>query len=554
MKSESQILLFDPDSSAVDTFRKMLEDAYAFTSVSSVDACLSSLESGVFHVLILDESVFGKAGSAFWEKFADSSEKATIILAGSRKGSNRLIDAVNTVRVHRYLRKPWEKNELMETLSSAIEDRAEREEDDRLVYTLYHSIDEMKFLRLVSQKISEKKTLPRLLKEIMESSKMLMKAEASSLLLYDPDDRQLHFFVATGRKGRMIKKFSLALGEGIAGWVAKHKKPLLIEDCYEDPRFNPEYDRQTHFRTKSMMCVPLIRKRRLLGVIQVINREGEGVFTEKDLNLFMNLASQCAIAIENHRLTEIQIKRETLERELEIARVIQQRLLPASLPEYSDIQIATYIIPAKQVGGDYYNIMKINDELSLFFVADVSGKGLPAALVVSTIHSCMLSYMKLNQDRFDLIGLVQAMNSVLIDSTTSRQFVTCWFGLYRHDRREMKSVNAGHNPPYVFRENSENPMEIGTTGLCLGAMEFQYRMMDYSLDRGDVLVFYTDGVTEACDRDHRLYSPHRLVRVVQAHLDEDSAGILSRVRSDIEAHVGNAEQSDDLTCAVLKIL
>ena len=418
----------------------------------------------------------------------------------------------------------------------------------------HYLINKLQFLHSVSQKISEKKLLPKLLTEIMETSKRVMDAEASSLLLYEPQDKKLYFQVATGKKGKLVKKYSVDLGMGIAGWVAQHLQPLLIEDCYADPRFNPAYDKKSRFRTKSMICVPLIRKKQLLGVMQVINKKGSGVFSKSDVTVFETLAAQCAIAIENARLIESQIASEALERELETARAIQQKLLPPTLPVYVDIQVAAKLIPARQVGGDYYNILRITENQSLFFVADVTGKGIPAALIVSTIYTCLHTYLSWNRARFDLPDFVAALNKLLIESTTFDKFATCWFGLYNHDTKTLLSINAGHNPPYIFANGKKDPIELNAGGLFLGGIESPYEMETVQLSAQDVLVFFSDGVTEAWNKKEEEYEERRLINIVHQHRQRSAAEILSEIEQDVNKHVGRAPRSDDFTCAVVKIL
>ncbi len=215
-----------------------------------------------------------------------------------------------------------------------------KNDQNREIKKLEAANKNLRFLHEISQKISEKKPLPVLLNAIMESSKLLMQAEASSLLLYDRTDDQLHFLVATGDKGELIKQFSMKPGEGIAGWVAQKKESLIIEDCYQDPRFSPDFDRKSNFRTRSMICVPLMRHDELLGVIEVINKKDGGTFNEEDRSLFEILAAQCAIAIENHRLTEKQIEDEGLE------------LNPATKQEIDDIKA----VPNPYVVGIYSRI------------------------------------------------------------------------------------------------------------------------------------------------------------------------------------------------------
>lgn len=424
--------------------------------------------------------------------------------------------------------------------------------NERLIHKLESINRNLHFLHQISQKISEKKPLSRLMTDIMENSKVLMNAEASSLLLYDPGDDKLHFMVATGEKGNVIKQFSVEMGQGIAGWTAAHRKASLVDDCYQDSRFNPAFDRESSFTTRSMICVPLIRNEKLLGVMQVINKKGGGVFDADDLSLFEILASQCAIAIENHDLIQRQIETETLEHELEIARDIQMHLLPKSLPSYEDLEMASKLIPAKKVGGDYYNVFRVDEQRTLLFLADVSGKSISAALIVSIIDSCLHSYLKMAGKRFDLMELVGILNRVLLESTTSNKFATGWFGLYNHRTAELTSVNAGHNPPCLFRNNDTTVQTLEKGGVFLGAVDTGYESENLTLASNDILVYYTDGITEAWNENNDDYGEDRLIKTILQAKGHSAFDILRSIENDVQSHVGNAVQSDDMACIVLK--
>jgi len=417
---------------------------------------------------------------------------------------------------------------------------------------LKYFVERLDFLHKVSQKISERKPLTRLLNEILEESKVVVDAEASSLMLYEPSDEHLYFQVATGSKGKAVKRRTVKLGEGIAGWVAVHKQPLLIDDCYNDKRFDSRHDEKLHYTTRNMICVPMMRKNKLLGIMQAINKKDNNSFTQQDLHIFETLASQCAIAIENARLIEAQIETEALERELETARTIQQNLLQP-IPGYDDLDAAVKLIPAKHVGGDYYHIARLNQDESLFLVADVSGKGIPAALIVSTICSCMQTFLKI-ADCFDLKRFVISLNNVLIDSTTMDKFVTCWIGLYNHRSRELCSVNAGHNLPYLFRKGNNHPETLETGGLLLGTMDVTYKIESVQLQTGDMLLFYSDGITEAFNKNEEEYGDEALIRLVSGKRDKSAQHILDAVITDVKRHAGRAPQSDDLTCGIIKLL
>ncbi len=414
-------------------------------------------------------------------------------------------------------------------------------------------LDRMNFLHQVSQKLSEKKALSQLLREIMEDSKLVMNAEASSLLLYDKEEKHLYFQVATGKRGRTMKKFVIPIETGIAGWVAKHRVALNVRDCYTDPRFNPDFDKKSKFTTKSMICVPLLRKDKLIGVMQVINKTNGEPFDDVDTHIFETLAAQCAIAIENAQLVEEQLRAQMLQVELQTARAIQLNLLPKELPTFKDISVAARLEAAAEVGGDYYNIVRLNERESLFFIADVTGKGIPAALIVSTIHSSLQMFLNMQQKSFDLLGFATTLNQVLIESTTMDKFATCWFGLYNHQTRLLTSINAGHNPPMIFRKGLAEPIKLETGGLFLGGIEIKLESETVTLQSDDVLVIYTDGVTEAWNKQEEDYDEKRLIRAVKAHQNEAPPQVLDAIFTDVYEHVGNAKQSDDITCFVVKV-
>ncbi len=550
MEIQWNILIIDRNANTRQTLADSLRNQYAVYTASSEVEGLKILHEKDIHLAILDQTI--GAGAA--ESIIKTHPETLKAISGPSDDIAFLIRAINAGNVHTYIPKPWDAKTLHNIIESALDVCADNQAKAHLVRELEQIIEEMRFLYKISQTLSEKKSLPRLLSNIMESSKLLMNAEASSLLLYDKGDRKLHFQVATGAKGKLVKKFSIKLGTGIAGWVGKHKKSLLIPDCYADSRFNPDYDKRSNFKTRSMICVPLMRKNRLLGVIQVINKKDGSPFEERDLRLFETLASQCAIAIENHQLIEKQIESEALERELDMAREIQEKLLPEKLPDYTDIEIAAKLIPAKQVGGDYYNILRVDDNHSLFFVADVTGKGIPAALIVSTLCSSLSSYLKLKNCEFDLMTLVKGMNLVLIESTTVTRFATAWFGLYHHDTKILTSVNCGHNPPYLYRRGVKEPVTLDAGGLFLGGLDMPYESEQIQLGKGDAVIFFSDGVTEAWDKKEEEYGEERLISLV-ADCAQCSAGdILTKIEKDVKIHVGGAKQSDDFTCAVLKVL
>ncbi|MDP2039251.1 MAG: GAF domain-containing protein, partial [Ignavibacteria bacterium] len=277
----------------------------------------------------------------------------------------------------------------------------------------------IKFFQNTVRELTERKPLQKLLDQIIFASKKLLDVEAASLLLFNKEENHLYFHTLAGGTESSLKSKKIAAGEGIAGWVAKKRESLIINDCYSDSRFNKDFDISTGFKTKNMICVPMIQKDDFVGVIQVINKKNDSTFSKEDLELFEALAAQCAVAIENARLIDVEIKSEQTKHEMETAWKIQSHFLPHKLPKLNNVEMSIRLKPAKEIGGDYFNVIKINEDTTLFFVADVSGKSVPAALIVSTIYSFLQIYFIVQKDNFDPIDMVQTFNRFLISSTTS---------------------------------------------------------------------------------------------------------------------------------------
>lgn len=410
------------------------------------------------------------------------------------------------------------------------------------------------FFQDISNQIVEKKPADELLKDIIESSKRLLKAEASSLLLYDEAKDRLYFYVAEGEAGKLIRSNAVEIGQGIAGWVAKHKKMLRIDDCYADERFNPAFDKKTGFRTRNMLCAPMLRKGQLIGVLQVMNKIDAPRFDEQDEFFFNTLVSQCAIAIENFRLNEIELQSERLESELNTARSIQRRILPSSLPDIPMMDIEMMLEPAKHLGGDYYNLIRLNKNQSLVFVADVAGKSISAALIVASVYSFIHTYLILYRDNFDLTHFVSLLNTFVAESTTPEKFVTAWFGVIDEQEQSLTSISAGHEPVYLINAGDKDLKTLTEGGMLLGMMkDMPYQSELIPLQSGDLLVFYTDGITEAMNRREEEYTSGRLESQIVAHAGERSKELLEKIISDVYQHQDGAAQSDDITIGVMKV-
>ncbi len=282
-------------------------------------------------------------------------------------------------------------------------------------------ITEIGAIHEISRAIDSSESLDLLLKYIVEKGMAISGSEAASLMLVCNDRTELEFNVVLGPKADSVKPFRLPMGKGIAGWVAQNAKPILIPDAYADSRFDPSFDQSSGFRTRSYLCVPLIHKEKVIGVLTLLNRLDGHPYTTDDQALVTTFASQAALSIENAKLLQAAIEKERLDKELQVAAEIQSLLIPQTLPQIPGLNVASTYLPCKEVGGDFYDIIQLDEKRFVFVIADVSGKGVPGALLVSTMQAALVAYLENNQD---LLYVVDRLNHRIIENTTDDRYIT----------------------------------------------------------------------------------------------------------------------------------
>ena len=273
-------------------------------------------------------------------------------------------------------------------------------------------------------------------------------------------------------------------------------------------------------------------------------------YQKDDFELLNALGNLAFVSIQNTYLVEEQIEKERLEEEMRLARDIQERLLPASVPSYASLDIAALALPSRHVGGDYYDLVAQQSGSLLVAIADVTGKGVPAALLMANLQACLHTMVPMDLTMEEFIG---HMNRVICNNTSFDKFITAFTGLYHPEERRFEYVNAGHNPPMLLRTSGEiELLEAG--GLLLGVFEeAPYERGIVHLEPGDVLAIFTDGVTEAMSPGGEEFHEDRLEVALRAHRNESAQGILNAVRNEIFEFAGRSTQlSDDLTMIVLK--
>jgi len=368
-------------------------------------------------------------------------------------------------------------------------------------------------------------------------------------MLIDPKAKELTFSVALGEKGGLLKKnLRIKIGQGIAGSVAKSGHSILVNNAQSDPRFYGNADKISGFKTKSIMCVPLKAKNKILGVIEAVNSRRKYGFTKEDLQLFQAFACQIAVAIDNARMHEEDLARQHLTQELEIARFIQQNLLNYT-PDLSGIHIDALNIPAKQVGGDLYDCFPLGNGKVGVMISDVSGKGIPAALYMVRVKSLFRFEAKSENN---IGNVLERINNILSHKPVLGMFVTLCYIIV--DTRNMKITyaSAGHPPPiyyskeddsFTYLDKAQNP-PIGITP------GFHFATEEITFKKDGTILLYTDGVIEAKNKNGEYFSNKILENSIAENCDNN---LLGNISAALKAHTGNSQLSDDCTMMALKM-
>ena len=387
--------------------------------------------------------------------------------------------------------------------------------------------------------------LDTILENVMTISKKVMNADASSLMRIDEKTNELIYQVAQGSVGERLKReVRLKMGQGIAGTVAESGEALLLEDAYDHPKFYRGNDEATGYRTKSMITVPLKVGSRVTGVAQVINRLDGKPFDQDDLELFLALSGMAAIALENAKMHRQILEKQRLVKDMEFARTVQESFLPQRAPEVPDHRFSAHYTPALEVGGDFYDFIRLDRDRTGIVIGDVSGKGVPAALFMAKLGSDMRTLAFTEPS--PAAALVK-LNDLLAERSRRGMFATLLYVELDTSSRTLTLCNAGHLPPIVRKADGSLARLAAASGAPLGMLPgMQFRQETASLGRGDTVVLYTDGIVEAMNAKEELYGYERFEALLRKSSGEPDA-LKDAIIADVDRFTGLSPQHDDMT-------
>lgn len=412
---------------------------------------------------------------------------------------------------------------------------------------LSRAVRELSVLNDLARAISASRNSESIMKTIIARSLEAVDAEQGTITLVGRDAA-----APTNTLVRAMVSSSIAgafhLTDALLGWMQLNKSPLVVDHPASDQRFlGVVWDE----RIDTLLCVPLIVKGALTGILSVYNRRGGGKFDADDQRLLAILATQSAQIIEAARLYEEERTLARMRHQLALAAEIQQHLLPANLPALDGYDLAGTSIAAETVGGDYFDIIATPGERWTICLGDVSGKGIPASLLMSNVQAMIRLLARMN------VAPCEAMrraNELLIDCTPTEKFVTFFLASLDPSTGRLDFCNAGHNPPQHLRASGERT-HLASGGAVLGIIpSFPYTGNSIDVAPGDVVVIYSDGVTEAVDIEDDEFGEERLAAVVSEHATEGARAIQDAIIAAVRAHAGKQPQSDDITLVVLKRL
>ena len=415
---------------------------------------------------------------------------------------------------------------------------------------LKKTVEDLWTINQLARIISSTMPVDQILDKVVAVSVKGIKAEQGTISLLTARENE-----ETGDPFKtMIRKIDVSrqvgryrLDDHLSGWMLSNRKPLTINDVKND---NILKGVQLNEGIQSILSVPLMCKGNLIGVLNIFNKKDVGGFSNNDQRLLSIIASQSAQIIENARLYEEEKQLRRYENELEMARNIQEGLIPKEVPKTNKLDISSFFNPADEVGGDYFDYLDLGNDKIGIVMADVSGHGTAAALVMTMIKGIVHA---ITSDFESPEKALAELNSILNQIGPKEKFVTMIFLVFDVKNMKLQYSSAGH-PPLVFYNSKTKTCEL-VEFICpaLGISSLsQYKQKQMTLSPGDLILVYTDGVTEAFNTQQEMFEETRLLEAVQETAKQPSAKIIEHIKKKLQEFIKEASQSDDVAMIAIK--
>ncbi len=538
--ARNDLCIPDPFASRVHAEVRREGDEYVLQDLGSANGTLynGATVEGVIHLraggriqigeteIVFDDGTYnsGMGATMITDNSDTSLPEATIALASGDRTTSGLLEAIEGART---------KPEAIASVATAVAPKAKQGD-------LLALISKVGITLLASATLNE--TLEQIVTLVFEA----VPADRCVIMMRDEGSEELRVAVARLRD-RVGEVGEIRVSRNVLDEVVIRGKSVLTSDAQHDPRFAS--GTMVLQGVRAVLAVPLGVSEKVFGIIYADSPISEGRFTEDHLKVLTTLASVAAIRVENARLVEARLERERLERELALASEIQQRFQPTSPPHIGGYELQGISFPCYEIGGDYYDFIEREDGRLVIALGDVSGKGTAAALLMSSLHAAIHAQ---SASHDSLVATISAVNRYLADNIPANRFVTLFYAELDPDSGSLAFLNAGHNPPLILHA-AGTVEQLASGGLPLGIKrDAEYREGRTQLQPGDVLVIYSDGVTEAQSPAGEEFGPTRLYEVVSRNVEASAAGIRDRIESSLTKFAQGTSAADDITLVIVK--
>ncbi len=399
-------------------------------------------------------------------------------------------------------------------------------------------------LNEIARELTSILNVDELLKRIAELLSRLIDYQMFSILMVDPAGEKLQHRFSLRFQENIQLKHDVPLGDGLVGYAARHRQAVLVPDVSKDPRYillNPE--------TRSELAVPLIYKDKVIGVLDLEHTK-KGFFTDDHQRTVTTLAAQVAIALENARLyEEIARQEKRLERDLALARELQFRLLPHSLPKLPNLEVAAKFAPARAIGGDLYDFVNYSLDRLGMVIGDVSGKGAPAAIYAALVSGILRSHAPIEPGPAEML---RAVNFSLGERRIEGQFVSLIYAVWDDRNRSLKIANSGLPRPLYCHDGKIEVIEA--TGLPLGLFDdAEYDEITFKAKPGDMFIFFSDGIMDARNKAGDMFGRHRTEAIIAECMNISADCVVKSLFKAVTDHAAGEEAFDDETVVAIRV-
>jgi len=412
------------------------------------------------------------------------------------------------------------------------------------VRRLRRAVEELSILNDIARAISASLNAEEIMQTLIRKSIRAVNSEQGVITLVEEEQKSMKTLIRTMVSSAGAPAFHMH--QALIGWMHLNKKPLSVEDPVNDARFRGV---QWDSNIKTLLCVPMIVKSELRGVLTVYNKKDGQPFNTEDQRLLAIISAQSAQVVENARLIEEEKLYIKMQQEVGLAAKIQMDLLPRSNPGLQGYDIFARTIAAQSIGGDYFDFISKSDGRMALCLGDVSGKGLPASLLMANLQATLRGQTLVSQQPSECL---LRSNKLLFESTSPEKFATLFYGVLDTKLHCMHYSNAGHDWPILIGKNN-SIQRLKTGGLMLGLIQqAEYEDEEIPIQLGDVLVIQSDGVSEAMNSNNQQFSEERLQALILEHKERTAEEIIDTVVKEVRKHAGAHPQSDDITIMVIK--